>query len=310
MRKIGVLFTFIFSTLFFANAEKLDSISRCGNGVIYSYSPVNSPEIPKEVLFCGETISLSRYDMYERYDREMLAMIYMHSSTSQLLKRANRMFPLIDPILKQMGIPEDMRYLAVIESSLNIRAISPAKAAGLWQMMPFTARQYGLEVGDTIDERYHPELSTVAACKLLKDLYSQFGNWSTVAAAYNIGPTRISTELKNQGVKTSLDLWLVEETSRYVFRILAAKELFINPRKYGFVIEANQLYKPIRCRDVVVNASVEDLYQFASENQTSYYQLKDFNAWLRGKSLPNASGKLYYVKIPLLEDTFYEFQTK
>ncbi|MFZ4456203.1 MAG: lytic transglycosylase domain-containing protein [Bacteroidales bacterium] len=272
----------------------------------FEFAPVISPQMPASLTFCGDTISLKRYDMRERFDREIMTMSYMHSSTLQLIKKANRLFPVIDPILKQMGIPEDMKYLAVIESNLNLRALSPAKAVGLWQLMPFTARQYGLEVGDSIDERYHPELSTLAACRMLKDLYSHFHNWSSVAAAYNIGPGRISTELKNQGVKTSFDLWLVEETSRYVFRILAAKELFSHPRKYGFVIKSNQLYKPIRCNNVVVNSPIEDLYQFARDNQTSYYLLKDFNAWLRSKSIPNSTGKLYYIKIPMKEDLNYE----
>lgn len=268
-------------------------------------SPTTSPTIPKYILFCGDTINLTRYDMYERFDREMSVMTYLQSSTLQIIKKANRLFPIIDPILAQMGIPEDMKYLAVIESNLNVRAVSPAKAAGLWQFMPYTGRQYGLEVNDTIDERYHVEMSTVAACKMLKDMYAHFKNWSSVAAAYNIGPGRISSELKNQQAKTSLDLWLVEETSRYVFRILAAKELMNNPKKYGFALKSDQLYKPIRCSEVVVNSSLDDLYSFAADNQTTYYLVKDFNAWLRGKCLPNTSGKLYRIKIPLPEDLNY-----
>lgn len=267
-----------------------------------------APAVPLNIEFCGKTIDLTRYDMYERFDRELSTMTYMHSSTLRIIKLANRYFPLIEPILEQMGVPNDMKYLAVIESSLNVRAISSAKAAGMWQFMPATGRQYGLEINDTIDERMHVELSTIAACKLLKDMYAHFKDWSTVAASYNIGQGRIDTELANQKAVTSLDLWLVEETSRYVFRILAAKELMAYPRKYGFSIKANQLYKPIQCNEVVVNAPVDNLYQFASDNNTTYYLLKDFNAWLRNKSIPNVSGKLYKVKIPVTEDLYYNDQ--
>lgn len=312
--KKTTLFLFLLSGFqFFVNmtvsAADIDTESNKNRlpdpNISYESSLVISPDVPEYVLFCGDTIWLKRYDMYERFDREMMAMSYMHSSTLQMLKKANRLFPVMDPILSQMGIPEDMKYLAVIESSLNVRALSPAKAAGLWQLMPFIGRQYGLEVNDTIDERYHVELSTVAACKLLKDLYSQFKNWSSVAAAYNIGSPRISAELKNQSASSSLDLWLVEETSRYVFRILAAKELFSHPRRYGFHVRANQFYKRIPCNELIVNAPIDDLYQFAVDNQTTYFLLKDFNAWLRGKSIPNVSGKLYKIKIPVSTELNY-----
>ncbi len=264
------------------------------------------PVVPSAMEFCGKKIDLTRYDMYERFDRELSAMCYMHSSSIALIKRANRYFPVIDPILKQMGIPEDMKYLAVIESSLNVRAVSSVKAGGLWQFMPATGDMYGLEVNDSIDERYHVEKSTVAACKMLKDLYAQFRDWASVAAAYNIGSTRIRAELGRQLGQSALDLYLVEETSRYVFRILAAKAFFANPYKYGFAIKANQLYKPIQCREVLVNSTVDNLYKFAIENNTTFLQIKDFNPWLRGRSIPDPEGKIYKIKIPLTEDLYYK----
>jgi Predicted soluble lytic transglycosylase fused to an ABC-type amino acid-binding protein len=269
-----------------------------------------APNFSSKIEFCGKSIDLSRYDMYERFDRELTTMTYAQSSTLRIIKLANRYFPVIEPILEEMGVPNDMKYLAVIESSLNVRAISPAKAAGLWQFMPATGRQYGLEVNDTIDERMHVELSTIAACKYLKDMYAKFQDWPTVAASYNIGAGRITTELANQKAQTSLDLWLVEETSRYVFRILAAKELMSHPSRYGYHLKVNQLYKPIRCNDVVVNAPVDDLYKFATDNNTTYYLIKDFNPWLRNKSISNVSGKLYKVKIPVSEDLNYTSESK
>ncbi|MDD2797483.1 MAG: lytic transglycosylase domain-containing protein [Bacteroidales bacterium] len=304
-RIVSISFIIITLSSFSVSAVNRAMPNDSSVNVVDRISNVISPQIPDYVLFCGDTIRLKRYDMYERFDREMMAMMFMHSSTLQMLKKANRYFPMMAPILAQMGLPDDLKYLSVIESSLNVRAVSPAKAAGLWQLMPATGRMYGLEVNDTIDERYHVELSTVAAGKMLKDLYARFKNWSSVSAAYNIGPGRISTELKNQSAESSLDLWLVEETSRYVFRILAAKELFEHPRKYGFVVNQKQLYKSIRSNDVIVNGPIDDLYQFATDNGTTYFLLKDFNAWLRGKSIPNSMGKIYKIKVPFKEDIYY-----
>ena len=226
---------------------------------VTEFSDVVIPEFPLQTKFANEPISLDRLDLYERFDRELTTLCYMHSSTSLAIKRANRYFPIMEPILKEEGIPTDFLYLAVIESTLSPRALSPAKAAGIWQIMARTGREYGLEVNNDIDERYHIEKATRAACRYLKDAYKKYGNWATVAASYNAGMGRISTELDKQLADHTFDLWLNEETSRYVFRILAMKEIFSNPSKYGYKLKTNQLYQPIGYTLVKVDTTITDL---------------------------------------------------
>ncbi len=268
------------------------------------FSTVVIPETPRQVTFAGEKIDLDRLDMYERFDRELTTICYSHSTTSLALKRANRYFPVIEPILKEEGIPTDFLYLAVIESFLNPMVVSPAKAAGIWQIMPKTGREYGLEVNDDIDERFHVEKATRAACRYLKEAYQKYGNWATVAASYNAGMGRISSEIEKQMVNRAFDLWLVEETSRYVFRILAMKELFSSPQKYGYRIKSRQLYQPVRYTEVKVDSTIDDLTQFAKKHKISYAQLKEANPWLRTRSLPDKSRRVYMVKIPRQEDLY------
>ena len=211
---------------------------------------VTPPSVPEQATFDGETIDLRRYDRRERMDREMMSFTYMHSTTMLMLKRANRYFPIVEPILKANGIPDDFKYLMVIESSLNPIARSPAGAAGLWQFMPATGREFGLEVNDNIDERYNVEKATVAACKYFKQAYEKYGNWMAVSAAYNAGQGRITAQLDKQLADHAMDLWLVEETSRYMFRLLAAKEIFNNPQRFGFLLKREHLYPPIPYKKV------------------------------------------------------------
>ena len=271
-----------------------------------------SIEIPDEVTFAGEKLKLDRYDLYERYDREINSFAYLHSSTLLLIKKANRYFPIIEPILKANNIPDDFKYLAVIESMLNHRAISPAKAAGLWQFMPTTATQYGLEVSNQVDERYNIEKSTRAACRYLNSAYPKYGSWASVAMSYNAGMGRISSELEKQQADESTDLWLVEETSRYYFRMLAIKSIFEDPQKYGFLIKASQLYKPIEFKEVIVTETISDLAAFAQENGITYAQLKDFNSWLRDRNLTinPKKPKEYTILIPTKESLYYDGKTK
>lgn len=265
-----------------------------------------APEIPESVVFCGEKIDLKRNDLRERFDREMMAMMYMHSASLTLLKRANRYFPLIEPILKANGVPDDIKYLACIESTLNPRAISPVKAVGLWQFMPETAIQFGLEVSDYIDERYHIEKSTEAACKYLKSAYNKYKDWTSACASYNAGMNRISVEMQRQQASTGMDLWLVDETQRYVFRILACKVFFEDPKKFGFNIKSEQLYQPVQFKDSILNQPVQNWVSFALNAGITYYELKTYNLWIRGDSLPNSRSKPYKVSIPINESRFFE----
>jgi membrane-bound lytic murein transglycosylase D len=265
-------------------------------------SPAVSLDIPDKVEFAGTIIPLDRYDMRERFDREQIAFTYAYASTIVTIKRANLYFPVIEPILKQNGIPDDFKYLALVESSFNIRAFSSAKAAGFWQFMPETARQYGLEISNGIDERYHIEKSTMAACRYLKDAYEKFGDWATVAASYNAGMERINSEQTMQQAGSFFDMLLFDETTRYVFRILAIKEILKDPQKYGFYIKRAHLYPAIRFTEVTVNGPIEDWAEFAKSLGITYAQLKDFNVWIRGNKLENKDWKTYVVRIPQKSD--------
>lgn len=262
-------------------------------------------DIPDKMIFADETFTFDRYDRHERLDRELNSFTYFHSTTMLLIKKANRFFPIIEPILKKNGIPDDMKYMAVIESSMNPRAVSPARAAGLWQLMSATGRELGLEVTSQVDERYHIEKSTVAACKYLKDAYRKYNSWSAAAMSYNGGQGRISRELNKQQATEALDLWLVEETTRYFYRMLAIKLVFESPQQYGFVIKPEHLYKPIEFNEIVVNKSIPNLATFAKQQGLTYAQLKDFNSWLRHRSLNVRSGKSYTLKIPTPESLYY-----
>lgn len=260
--------------------------------------PIYSFDIPSKSVFAGQTISLERNDMRERYDREQTIIAYNHSVSFLIIKRANRYFPLIEPILKENGIPDDFKYLAVIESNLDVRVVSPALAAGIWQLMPKTAQQFGLEVTDEIDERYHIEKSTIAACQYFKSAYAKYKSWMMVAASYNAGMGRISQEKENQQVEEAFDMYLNPETSRYLFRLIAMKQFLENPKALGYIINRDQFYQTINTRTIVVNSAIPDWTVWAAQNGISYAQLKDFNLWLRDRKLSNPTGKEYNILIP------------
>lgn len=263
-------------------------------------------QVPEEVRFADEVIPLDRYDLRERMDRELMTFTYMHSSTMLTIKRANRYFPIIEPILKENGLPDDLKYLAVIESSLNPLARSRAGAAGMWQFMKGTGRDFGLEVNTNIDERYHIEKSTRAACDYLKQAYAKYGSWLCVAASYNAGQARISSQLTKQGVDRAVDLWLVEETHRYMFRLLAAKAVLSHPQQYGFLLKRRDLYPPIPYTTDTVTTGITDLASYARGKGITYSQLKDANPWLRDNFLQNKSGRTYVLKIPTQAGMHYD----
>jgi hypothetical protein len=226
-----------------------------------------------------------------------------------MIKKANRYFPIVEPILKKNGIPDDFKYLMVIESNLNPNARSSAGAAGLWQFMKTTGREYGLEVNDNIDERYHVEKATAAACQYLKDAYEKYQDWVAVAASYNAGQARISSQLEKQYVKDALDLHLVEETARYVYRIIAAKIMFQDPTQFGFELKASQLYQPIPYREIAIDFEISNLAEWALKHGTTYSMLKIMNPWLRQDFLQNKSRRTYILQIPK-EERLHHFPEK
>jgi hypothetical protein len=264
-----------------------------------------SPDVPAQIKFCGETVDLARYNRHEGMDRELSSFTYYHSTTMLLIKRANRYFPVIEPILKAHNIPDDFKYLAVIESNLDPTAVSPARARGMWQFMESTAKGYHLAITPTVDERYNVQRSTEAACKYLKEAYDKYGDWLLVAASYNAGMGRISTEYNKQKSPSALDLWLVEETSRYLYRIFAVKLIFENPYKYGFVLNAGNLYKAIPCDEVTVTEDIPDLVDFAEKYQLTMSDLKRFNPWLKDTKL-SVEKRTYMILIPRKEYLNYD----
>lgn len=257
-----------------------------------------SVALPSEMNFAGEKIPLENFDVKESLDKEMLVNTYWHSQTFLLIKKANRFFPLIEPILKRNGVPDDFKFLAVAESGLS-NAISPAGAAGLWQFVKDTGIENGLEINDEVDERYSVEKSTEAACRFFKHSYSIYNSWTMAAASYNMGRTGLNNQIANQYTKNYYDILLNEETSRYVFRIAALKAIINNPGAYGFSLTEEDLYKPYQSEEVVISSPISDIAQFAFQHDTNYKMLKILNPWMRKNFLTNLKKKAYTIKIPL-----------
>ena len=259
-----------------------------------------APSVPKMIVFAGDTIRFDRQDIYERMDRELISFTYMHTNSTLMLKRSKRIFAKVVPILRANGVPEDLKYLMAIESNFDPKALSSAGAAGLWQFTKSTAKEYGLEVSSEVDERYHIEKETVAACKYLLKAYDKYGDWMTVAASYNGGQNGISKRIENQRQHKAMDLWLVEETSRYMFRILAAKMFFEDPTSFGFYVREKDKYpvEPKPKETVSVSGPIENLVDFAEEHGIRYATLKGANLWLRDSKLTNKAGKTYEIVIP------------
>lgn len=271
--------------------------SVCIYGVVSKDSKYAPMGYSLQMDFAGEEVPTYMADVQERLDKEMITNMNYHTNTTLVLKRANKVFPVLEPILAKYGIPDDFKYLAVIESSL-VNAVSPAGAKGVWQFMPLTAKEKGMEVSDQVDERYHLEKATEAACKYFLSAKEKFGSWTLAAASYNGGIGGIKSKMEEQQVDNYYDLLLTEETSRYVFRILALKEIMKNAANYGFSIPKEALYYPIATKKIVVDSTITNLAQFAKSQGVNYKILKLHNPWLRDKMLLNASGKKYEIEIP------------
>ena len=267
------------------------------NGSRNEFYAVSAVKIPRELYFAGEKVPLDNFDTRESLDKELLINTYYHSQTFLLIKKSTRYFPVIEPILKENGIPDDFKYLAVIESGLE-NSISPKQAVGFWQLVEGTAKDYGLEVNDQVDERYHIGKSTEAACRYLLESYEKYNNWTMTAASYNAGRRGLDRQLERQNENNYYDLLLNEETSRYIFRALAIKMIITDPEKYGFKLDEEDYYPVVPVTEVKVDSSVTDFNAFADGFGINYKMLKYFNPWLRETYLTNRSGKTYILKIP------------
>lgn len=265
-----------------------------------------SPSVPQKMTFAGEEIELTRHDRRERMDREILAFTYSHINTMLQIKRANRLFPIVEPILKEEGVPDDFKYLMIIESNGDTQARSAVGAGGLWQFMERTGREYRLEVNSYVDERYNIEKATRAACRYLKKSYAEFGNWMTVAASYNAGVANISKRVESQKESNAINMVLLPETSRYLFRLLTAKHIFGDPIAYGFLLKRSDLYPPLKIKKVItVDSAVECWADVAKKHGLTFLQLREANPWIRSSRMPNTARKSYSVKIPDAEALHY-----
>lgn len=291
---------FLSAALFLSVNNSADeaSMAEATNKKIMLPQVIRSIDLNRPFDLAGEFLPMDNFDVVERLDREITSNAYMHGSTLLNIKSAYRYFPLFESVLAAYGVPDDFKYIAVAESNLR-HATSPAGAKGIWQFMPVTARGYGLEISSDVDERLHIEKATEAACKLLLDYKKRFGNWTVAAAAYNMGETRIARELAAQKATNFYDLNLNAETSRYVFRIVAIKEIMANPEVYGYYPEEFDNYQPLEDYTVVeVDTSISSLADFAMSHGTTYRMLKLYNPWLITSKLSNKSGKVYKIKIP------------
>lgn len=302
-----LVFAYSYTELFTASTSETIEDESFEEKFRSSYS-IYALNAPQSITFAGEEVPLDLIDVKEKMDRELLVNTYWQSQTMLLLKRSNRWFPMIEKILKENEVPEDFKYLALIESGLT-QVVSPAGATGFWQLMKSAARERSLEVNGGIDERYHIEKSTVAACKYLKEAKERFGSWTLAAASYNMGMAGLSNQMKRQQATNYYDLVLNEETSRYIFRILAGKLIISNPESFGFRYREKDLYHPLKMNYVEVDTTIPNLANFAFQQGINYKALKYLNPWLRDGQLPNASGRTYTIAIPtkpLTEQLVYD----
>lgn len=263
---------------------------------IDSTQKIEPLRIAGELFFAGEKVPLEDPEVFERLDRELQINVFWHSNTLLTMKLANRYFPVIEKILAEEGVPNDFKYLPLIESGFR-DVVSPSGAAGFWQFLAPTAKLYNLEVRADIDERYHVEKSTRAACAYLKKAKERLGNWTAAAASYNIGLQGMADRCKTQNSNNYYDLLLTQETSRYVFRMLAMKAIFANPEAAGYYIKSEDLYQPFSYKTITVDTPITNIASFAADFGLQYRHIKLLNSWLRDNYLHNKDRKVYEIKI-------------
>lgn len=292
-----IIFLYITFTADIGGCSELSNSKLSRRDTALFRNPAYQIPLPDKLSFSNEEVPLKFFDVREGLDRELQLNTYWHSQTLLLLKRANRFFPVIEPILKEKGIPDDFKFLAVAESALA-QEISPAKAVGFWQILEKTGKELGLEINKEVDERYSIEKSTRAACDFLQKSYLKFGSWTMAAASYNFGRDGIDRQIDRQNNESYYNLVLGDETGRYVYRILAFKVIFENPQKYGFILNKNNLYPQLKYTNVEVDTPITNIARFAEHFNTNYKMIKTFNPWLRENYLPNKTRKKYQIQIP------------
>lgn len=303
----GIIFAaailIILNLFIYSKKDKGDSTYQ--KTIVTNYA-IYAPVIPEKVTFAEESMPIENFDVRESLDLEIMKTMYWHSEALLYIKRAKRFFPIIEPILEKNGVPDDFKFLAVTESGLK-NVVSPSNAVGYWQFLKATGKQYGLEISDEVDERYDIEKSTQAACDFLLDMYKKYKNWTLVAASYNMGGGALDTEITKQNVSSYYDLYLNQETARYIFRIVAYKLILSNPRDYGFVYREKDLYPEIKTQVVKVDTTITDFVKFAEKYNTNYKILKTLNPWLLTSKLTNTTKKIYYIHVPTSDGRSYDY---
>jgi membrane-bound lytic murein transglycosylase D len=284
--------------IFFVFSKKDDD--RAYQDYFNSNYKIFSVNIPKDLNFCNEKVPQTDFSIKEALDREFTVNTYWQSNSLFFIKRANRWFKVIEPILKRNGVPDDIKYICAIESNFS-NVISPSNAVGFWQLLEGTAKGYGLEITEEVDERYHVEKATEAACLYFKEAYKKFGNWTLAAASYNMGMGGLDAQMKVQKVNNYYDLHLNEQTARYVYRVLAIKTLMQAPQKYGFLLRKKDLYPYVPTYKLTIDSTITDLAAFAIQQGYNYKILKMFNPWLKKNTLTNTINKKYLIEFPKKE---------
>lgn len=290
----GFLFIFLLSDWDILSSK--DNTSREDLSPFLNFSQF---KLPRQLAFCGESVELGNPIMLERAEREFFINLQTPGQIILYLKRSGRYFPIFDSIFRKYNIPEDIKYLAVAESGLQ-NVMSPKQAYGIWQFIPNTAKEYGLQVDEYVDERLNIYKSTEAACKYLQKAYEVFGSWTLSACAYNMGFSNLSSNIDFQNTRNFYELFLNEETSRYIFRIVILKEILTNHRKYGFDVSSNEIYKPYKIKQIVWNEEIPNLAAWAKAQGTSYLWVKVLNPWILKRSLPKPKTP-YVIDIPMDE---------
>ena len=293
---IFALITLLFILFNFSTAKQYPDLNY--KKAFYKNYKIFAIDIPENVEFAGEKVSTNRFDVREAIDRELLINTYWQSQTIMMIKKANRFFPLVEPILKKYNVPDDFKYLALAESGFFNNLASPMGAVGIWQFLKESGVKYGLEVDENIDERYNPEKATEAACKYIIDSYKVYKNWTLAAASYNVGIGALTKQMELQKSDDYYSLFLNNETARYIYRIIALKLIVSNPKNFGFYLRKKDLYPPIPTYTIKVDSSIKDLVGFAKKYNINYKLFKEFNMWIRKPSLENSAKKTYYITIP------------
>ena len=263
----------------------------------FRYYRIYSPEVPLKMDFAGERVPLELFYVRESFDRELMSNTFFHSSTILMFKRAGRWFPVIEPILKKNNIPDDFKYLALAESNFG-NVVSPSGAEGFWQFLKQTGIKYGLEITEEVDERYNVEKATEAACHYFQDAFQEYKSWTMVAAAYNRGIDGIGKVVENQHVSDYYNLFLNDETARYVYRILAMKQIYNHPTQYGLYLRQSDFYPPLSTYTITVDSTISDIPAYVQKLKINYKVLKEFNPWLRRYKLTNKTGIKYVITLP------------